>query len=260
MNHTKFDGVLLSPDQEMDLGEDTTDCKICLDNLPIDVTEEEIRDAIGFCGEIKEVEIYNLRPELDPGSDLADTTRVKPKKKGYWSTAKAVEIQRETPVYAFVTFKDKESMNLAYTDNLRIFGLVMRKQCSSIARVKELDTLYIDIPGNAEDEDADADEGEDQYESEGEEEPKMLNPEHSLEVEMRLRDVMGTSVFICMALGEHEWGLPSTVEIRFPNHEIARWAKNKIENSEECQQAEYRVNWFRTRPDAMKHWRREVIL
>lgn len=151
-------------------------------------------------------------------------------------------------MYAFVTFKDKESMNLAYTDNLRIFGLVLRKQCSSIARVKELDTLYVDIPGNAEEEEED--EGT----------KSQPPPEHSLEVEMRLRDVMGTSVFICMALGEHEWGLPSTVEVRFPNHEIARWAKNKIESSDECKQAEYRVNWFRTRPDAMKHWKREVIL
>ena len=71
---------------------------------------------------------------------------------------------------------------------------------------------------------------------------------------------MGADIFIVMGLGEHEWATPATVEVKFPSHEVASWAKGKIEESEECKAAGYRVNWFKTRPDAMKHWKREVLI
>lgn len=290
MNYTKFDGILLSPSPSMDLGPHSPSRKICMDNLPIDVTESEIREAVSFFGPAADVTIYNQRPDLDPGED--NVPKLRPRKAGYWANTLDKEVRKETPVYAFVEFEEDggessiyrlgpistyttrrravlipvfisnavncsvAALEKSYTDNVRIFGVVIRQHCSSVSVVEELDTLYLEIPAN----------------EEGAEEPSLLprddsssspphrGVEHSLEIEMRLRDVMGTDIFIVMGLGEHEWATPTTVEVKLPSHEVASWAKGRIEESEECRGAGYKVNWFRTRPDAMKHWKREVMI
>ena len=148
MRYTKFDGILLSPSPSMDLGPHCPGRKVCMDNLPIDVTEAEIRDAVSFFGPAANVTIYNQRLDLDPGEDSMPKQR--PKKAGYWANTLDKEIRKETPVYAFVEFSDDGALERSYTDNVRIFGVVIRQHCSRVSLASEFDTLYLEIPANEE--------------------------------------------------------------------------------------------------------------
>ena len=269
LKQCKMDAVIVVSPKVIDLDQYSPSRKVCLDNLPIDVTEEEIRDALDFSGGVKSVEIYNQRPDLDPllrpntvEEDSENPKRLGRKRKKRVKKLKATtrgffyespnKLINTTPVYAFVDFETEEALEKFFTDSVRIFGMVMRKHCSTVSEVADLTTLYLEVPANI---------------------PKSSNlhreglsapVEYSLEIEMKLRELVGDEVYICMAMGEHEWAMPDMCEISFPSHELAMWTKKRIEESQQegkleiADGAEYNLGWFKMREDAPFHWRREV--
>ena len=43
---------------------------VFINNLPIDVSEEEIDEVYSRCGPLDSIRLFNLRPDLDPGPIL----------------------------------------------------------------------------------------------------------------------------------------------------------------------------------------------
>jgi len=268
IQNTKMDAVLLpaplSPNND-DLTKYDGSSRIFLENLPIDITEEELIDAVSFCGPVKSVSIFNQRPDLDPLNKdnpkmvtrkaLDKVKKRKPKTPGFYSDRKEFAITKISPVYAMIDFEDESAVEIATQDNIRIFGLVIDKHSTTVNLAADYTTLYLEIPANV-------------MPDSPLREPNLslsTPQEYALELEMKLREMIGDSMYICMALGENEWAYPDTCEINFPSHELAMMAKDKIEAGMKDEmfkpaeeEAAYKFNLVRTRLDAIHHWRREV--
>jgi hypothetical protein len=237
--------------------------RIMVNNLPIDVTEEELREAFGFCGEIEDARLFNLRPDLDPGEARAKKDKLAkpiPRAGNFWSKEK-FKITNKSPVYGMSTFKEQAGVERSTAEHLRIFGLVIRKHCAEIRRcTDEVDTLYLEnLPMHY----------------------------YSLDMEFKLNDILGPAVYVCLGLGEQDFALPSACEVRFRDHNTAAWAREKLvrefaleeggggrrgegEGEEEggggaefcfedaSQEGKIVVNWMKTQHDAELHWTRKV--
>ena len=173
--------------------------------------------------------IYNKRPELDPLSDVnPDMTtkkalkrrkKIKIKTPGFYSEKKDNAITRYTPVYAMVDFQGESGVENAMSDNIRIFGVVIRKHCAVVSVASDYTTLFLEIPANVEQASPLRDPSL----------PKDTALEYALELEMKLREMVEGDMYICMGLGENEWATPDICEISFPSHELAMMAKDNIE-------------------------------
>jgi hypothetical protein len=96
---------------------------VFVDNLPIDITVEELELMYGRCGALDRIEIFNQRPDLDPGplsrADLAIRAR---EMRGHMKKK-----TMSSPVHARLLFQEKEGSGLAMGGNLSIFGMVIRR-------------------------------------------------------------------------------------------------------------------------------------
>ncbi|CAD2101184.1 hypothetical protein YYG_04242 [Plasmodium vinckei petteri] len=133
-------------------------------NLPIinyDLLREELKETFSFCGEIKNIEFFNDRlktidlnslneqaisenakKSLNVKNDDKDTEnsllncenkKEKKKKTGRNKSAQSPNtvnnnVNNYTQLYAIIEFYDKESVNLATSDFLRIFGIFCYKK------------------------------------------------------------------------------------------------------------------------------------
>jgi hypothetical protein len=89
----------------------------------------------------------------------------------------------------------------------------------------------------------------------------------ALDLEFKLQDILGPSVYVCLGMGEMDFAAPSVVVVKFRDHNLAVWAAEKIEEEfgkelgeggEGEGKAPIVVNWRLTRPDADLHWRKQV--
>jgi len=203
---------------------------VFLDNLPVDVDEEELVDIYGRCGKIDEVQIFNRRPELDPGIAYVKKRNNIPKKEQKWLRIKS-RYNQTTPLYATITFADEEGRKVALDDHLQIFGVVIRRHPVRSIPSEEMKSLYIEnIPEGG---------------------------FHSLDLEHNLSKALHPDLYICLHVGDHDYARPTTCEINFPTHELAMFAFERLQGvdmgSDECI-----MNWRRTSRNAMDFWTREI--
>ena len=120
------------------------------DNLPIDISTQQIREAFKRCGPIDKITIFNARPDIDPGPLTQKQLQLQRsrKLKRNTSVGKTSSQQRpRTPVYALLEFKTEDGALRATSDPLRIFGLVWDRHAIRSYSPNEMTTLYLeDIP------------------------------------------------------------------------------------------------------------------
>merc|ERR1740124_260663 len=209
----------------------STSTTILVDNLPIDITEDEIRSLYSRCGRVHSVRIFNLRPDLDPGELTPQQLKTK-RKKTRLSGAQATKRRGRqiTPVHAMVRFEDEDGYRAATIDILCIFGMVIRRHPANSMPAHGLDSLYIEnLPGGT-----------------------------SLDLLEKLNDVFHPNMFLFLDIGSTIGAQPTNCTLRFPSFEVADYAHRLLEEadwgSDGCI-----INWMKTPKDAMRYWRRENI-
>ena len=250
--HLIFDAVAVNAyrdrdDKEYALSSDTT---VFIDNLPIDATEDELMELYSRCGALESVEIFNQRPDLDPGplspTELRRMGMKKHKqgrrrdslsqKAGGWARPR-------TPVYAMLSFDEEAAATAASQDALRIFGMIVRGHSIRSFRAKELTRLYIDNIATAKD---------GRYRS-------------AIDIEFSLSQLLNPDLYVSLGIssGSHKQSkkvAPGSCEIMFPSFEVAHDAFCKlrvdldlVKDDESCT-----INWLKTPPDALQYWTREL--
>ena len=249
--HAVFDAMLLtdkfaSGSDHADAAE--TDRTIFIDCLPIDVSVEELEELYSRCGPIDSVRLFNMRPDLDPGPPTP-IERMKLKKKQRRAGGnKQKEDRKRSPVYAKIVFKSEEGYKAASRDELRIFGMVIRRHPARTIRAKDATTLYLEnVPPGL----------------------------YSLDVETKLSRALHPDVYIGLDVGQNDYWRPASCEIRFPSFETALHAFNQIEkidmNSETAPfdvggdkdadtmpEPECAIHWMPTPDDASFYYTRQT--
>jgi len=217
---------------------------IFLNNLPIDITEEEIKDCYERCGPISSLKIYNLRPDLDPGK--LTTTELKKIRKKQRLNMKTVS--KCTPVYAIVQFSNEKGFLTASNTHLTIFGMVIRRHAVKSIPATQISDVFIEnIPSGY----------------------------YSLDLEYKLNKALQPHVYICLdsvngvrGRESYDYTESKSCKIKFPSFETAFFAYQRLqmidilhgdESSEEDEaEARCQLQWMRTPANAMKFWKREI--
>mmetsp|Transcript_28756 Transcript_28756/g.59676 ORF Transcript_28756/g.59676 Transcript_28756/m.59676 type:complete len:929 (-) Transcript_28756:67-2853(-) len=249
---------------------------VFVNNLPIDVTEEEIYDIYSRCGPLESVQLFNLRPDLDPGR-LSKKQMKNRRRKHIMngaSSASAVDnyaqqrnTRPRTPVYGMITFKTAKGYKLATSPEMSIFGCVIRRHPVMSIKPQKLTTLYVEnIPPNL-------------FSMEVEYKlAKFLQPHH---IHVSLDGMRGVGrgfderrYYFANGINAkekyQEFSEPASCELKFEDFNTAMAAYQLIKeegaNDEEenangnivdflgngCQ-----LHWFRTPADGMQFWTRE---
>ena len=112
-----------------------------VDNLPIDVDPDYLLEVFSRCGPIEALQIFQKRPELDPGRKRSDSKKKirPPNMKGYrvWKRSR-------TPLYAVIVFKDEIGCQMATSDPLRVFGMVIDNHLMRTHRARDMTKLYLE--------------------------------------------------------------------------------------------------------------------
>ena len=178
------------------------DRTIFVDCLPIDVTVEEVREIYSRCGPIQSVRVFNLRPDLDPGPPTP-LQRMKLKKKHRRAGGNKLKKDRKrSPIYAKIVFETEEGYEAASRDELRIFGMVIRRHPARSIPAKDATTLYLENV------------------------PRGL---YALDVETKLSRALHPDIYIGLDVGQNDYWRPANCEIRFPSFETALRAFTEIE-------------------------------
>ncbi|KAL3789445.1 hypothetical protein ACHAW5_009689 [Stephanodiscus triporus] len=229
---------------------------VFINNLPIDVSEEEIEEIYSRCGPLDSIQLFNLRPDLDPGpitnKQLRERRRDKKLRKN-----NSQSLQRpRTPVYGILRFQTDEGYRVATSQELCIFGCVIRRHPVLSIRPRDMDTLYVEkIPT-------------DLYSIDLEHKLAQLLQPHHIHIaldDMNVPRLNGSEINVN---GNHqEYSKPSSCQVKFPNFETAseayRWISHgmipKIGDvrSDENNKP-FEVHWFRTPSNSMGYWTRDL--
>jgi len=203
--------------------------RIFLENLPVDITEKEIRSLYSRCGPVRSVQIFNRRPDLDPGPLTRVQIDERRKKALKSLSAKFTKWQRpRTPVYSVVEFVEEEGYQRAIDDTLRIFGMIIRRHPVRSVPAVKVTSLHLE---------------------------NLSDGENCLEFQNELERVTGLQV--SLEPGQNAHVLVGSCEIAFPSFDLAWEAYSKIQNIRCVKEGSGRVHWFRTPSDAEKWWTRE---
>lgn len=205
---------------------------IYLENLPIDITKEELEYLYSRCGTISSVNIFNLRPDLDPGELTKNEKKrlVKRDRKSGIKSAGQYRIKR-TPVYARIQFEDEDGYDAATIDMLRIFGMVIRRHAVKTIPARNIQSIYIeDIP------------------------PGFF----AIDLEEKLSKILHPYMYISLKLGQHVNSQPKSCQIRFPTFEVAHFAFEKLKGihfgKEKCN-----IHFMKTPENAVEYWTRDCV-
>ena len=227
------------------------DRMVFVDNLPIDMTDDRLREVYSRCGDIEWVKVFHRRPELDPGRlSIHSRKLIRPP-----STVRSRWVRPRTPLYAAILFTESMGYDNATCDPLRIFGMVVDKHLMRSHRAKDLTTLYLeDIPL---DEDVSS-------------------------MEYRLSEILSPDLYVYSETFQQRPGRPmgkfgrTHCEIHFPHFEAAYWAYFKLWNELEFLQpketttattgdanhdevvVKCELHWMATPKDAIKYWTRQL--
>ena len=227
---------------------------VFINNLPIDTTEDEINAIYSRCGQLDSIQIFNLRPDLDPGplstQQLKERLRMKKlmRKKNTYSS----HDRPRTPVYAMLRFTNDAGYRIATSQELCIFGCVIRRHPVLSIRSHDINTIYLEqLP------------------------PHLF----SIDVEFKLGELLYPHKFSVMHDGMQGLGLngckkksdenyqeysrPSSCQVRFVDYQAAaqayRWIRE--DRSAFCRNGnvdEIQVHWFQTPSNSMDYWTRDL--
>jgi len=227
--HLRLDAIIL-PKQIISPVKTHT---IFLDNLPIDISIEELKTAYSRIGPVSSVQIYNQRLDLDPGP--LSTLFIKEKRqKERFSSKKRNSVPR-SPVYAKMDFETHEAYEKALDDHLTIFGMIIRKRAvRSLPPQLDILSLYINNipPGYG-----------------------------TYTIEQRLSKILSPQVYVCVPkLGKNFEGDIASCEIRFESWDTVQWTYEKLKDdvSSWAEDGSCFLHYMESPPDAMSYWLREV--
>ena len=205
---------------------------VFIDNLPVDISEKKLLDAYSRCGPIEKIEVYQQRPDLDPGRKLEDSK----KKIRKPSMGRRTWQRPRTPVYASILYRDEAGAQKATGDPLRIFGMVIDRHLIRSHRASDMTKLFLED----------------------------ISPKHDVSsIEYQLSHILHPNLYVCLDIErgrQKPTGGSLSCEIKFQNFEAAYWAHSKLKSELEflIDDAECSVQWYRTPQDAILYWTRQL--
>ena len=149
--HLKFTAVTIR-DEPAQVADDDDEFEaeeklVFIDNLPIDISEEEIDAIYSRCGPLSSINLFNVRPDLDPGplTRRQKEERLLAKKR---SKDRVVDFSNKsrprTPVYGLLRFHTTEGYRMATNQSLLVLGMNIRRHPVFSLRPRRMKTLYIE--------------------------------------------------------------------------------------------------------------------
>ena len=229
-----------------------------INNLPIDTNEEEIDQIYSRCGPVESIQLFNLRPELDPGRlsnrQLQELRRKKKfRSKAHFQSYNESQHQRpRTPVYGILRFQSAEGYQVATSPELCIFGCVIRRHPVLSIKHSDLTTLHIEqIPTTLRTLDV-------EYKL-----AQLLHPHNVYITQDGMRGVgidrsgLGSGIN-----GDHmDYAKPSSCQVNFEDFHTASQAYQLMRSADGAafmSDAECQVHWFRTPENSMEYWTRQL--
>jgi len=213
---------------------DVADRVVFVDNLPIDITVEELDRLYRRFGALASVRIFNQRIDLDPGPLNKSDKAARLKKQIKATSLENTKWQRPcSPVYAQVTYTDEKGCQEALDDSLRIFGMIIQRHPARSIRSSDMTQLYIeDIP----------------------------NGYTYVDIEYELSRLLDPDLYILLGGGQNNRAEVGGCEIRFSSFQWASHAFQKLEtlNVVQDEENDCRVNWLKTPDMASKWWTRKI--
>lgn len=241
---------------------------VFINNLPIDTSEEEIDQIYSRCGPLDSLQLFNLRPDLDPGlltkKQLEERRRKNRLNNNTSSTYDPYQNNHRprTPVYGMLTFQTAEGYKRATSPEMSLFGCVIRRHPVMSIKTRDAKTLYIEqIQPNM---------------VSMEVEYKLARLFHPHQVYVMLDGLKGVGRgngvgFIDKVEDYQDYSEPASCEVKFEDFQTClnayHWMRGDetddgvmkpgcsatFMGGEDCQ-----VHWFRTPQDKMKYWTREL--
>jgi hypothetical protein len=209
---------------------------VFVENLPVDITKEELTELYSRCGELESVHIFNQRPDLDPGKLKKMEVIARRKKQLQNVTSHFRKWQRpRTPVYGMLKFNSPDGYQVAVNDSLRIFGMMVRKHPVRSMRSSDMTRIYLEgIPAG----------------------------QPCVDLEYQLSQQLHPDLFVCLDAGQNNSAVVGSCEINFPTFEAALESYHKLQEldmfSNSDSESKGTLNWFRTPRDAEQWWTRKL--
>ena len=242
--HLEATVITEGPDSFMDLSADE-ERMVFVDNLPVDVTEMELYDLYSRCGVLERVQVFNQRPDLDPGP-LTGQQLQKRKAQGRRNKQGASRHRWErprTPVYGLLTFASPDGYEVAMDPNLHLFGMIVRKHAVRSVRSHDMTRLYIqNIPYGLQ----------------------------AADVEYQIGSCLKPDLYVSLDLGNNQRRKePTHCEISFPSFAMAHASFPKVQEGiqklvpsrtiyEDEAEESCSVQWMKTPKNAFQYWTREL--
>ena len=232
-----------------------------INNLPIDTSEQEIDQIYSRCGPLESIQLFNLRPDLDPGPLTAKEVSERRRKnrvrnKDLFVTYSEYRRNRpRTPVYGMLRFRSAEGYRAATVPELCIFGCVIRRHPVLSIQPRLMKTLYLEgLPQNLRAIDV---------------ELRLAQLLHPRELHITLDGMSGVGA----GEGERErqdYSVPVSCEIKFEEYQTAsqiyRCITDRGDGGGEIRHTapfvgdgECQVHWFQTPQNSMGYWTRDLI-
>lgn len=229
--HVKF-GATIVQHTETPSPRNVPENVVFIDNLPIDISRDELRDLYSRCGSIEAIEIFNLRPELDPGN--LSILQQKERRKAKISEASIRKWERpRTPVYGMIQFTYPNGKQRALDTALKAFGMMIRRHPARSIDAAKMLTLYLEnIPGDV-----------------------LVN---CAELETMVRTALQPEVLVTLDAGQNKQWIAGSCEISFPSFEVAFEAMDRLRKLEFVSEKSCVINWMRTPLTAEQWWKREI--
>lgn len=262
-NHIRFTAVPLEEKNEtshpkLEIQDASDERIVFLNNLPIDTNEEEIDAIYSRCGNLDSIQLFNLRPDLDPGplstKQLKDRIRMKKlmrRKNTYASLSRP-----RTPVYARLRFQTDAGYRVATSQELCIFGCVIRRHPVLSIKSDDVTTIYLEqIPQHLFSIDVENMLGE------------LLHP-HKFSLMLDGTQGLGLNGYRKNTDGKHqEYSRPSSCQVRFVDYHTAaqayQWIREErrafcMNGNKFADDGVVQVHWFQTPSNSMEYWTRDL--
>lgn len=248
---------------------------VFINNLPIDITEQEIDEIYSRCGSLDSIQLFNLRPDLDPGPISQKAMRDRRRRRRNTNTYTSSKQRPRTPVYGMLRFQTPKGYQVATSQELRLFGCVIRRHPVLSIKHEEMTNLHLEqIPSNLYSMDV---------------EYKLAQLLHPHNVSVMLDGMNGVGMNGSGGInGDHqEYSKPASCQVKFEDFHTAykayQWIKEELDGDEEnanegegADEEDYneeigaensafmgggcQLHWFQTPQHSTECWKRELIL
>lgn len=126
------------------------DRKVFIQNLPINITAEELRKAVGHIGPIEDVRLYKP-PNMPEPATKAEKIKARRQNRSQDTKLKDIEEVRfadsqhnRSAVHAFVTFADDKGYRRAVNPSLQVFGVHIKEQNCRVEEGHKRNVLFLE--------------------------------------------------------------------------------------------------------------------